>query len=228
MQSNCFRLDTHGTKWNLFTSFSANFQQCISWKPVLDLKLLNDWQADTQTQRFCLNYMLILCGCYKECAKTFVFWHSDTTGGVMKHNIKLKGFWNERNKWEHVSMRGKPGVKNTKYCYVDKSFMLISASLFHLICELLVLIRCISLVTGASRVMLVYLIVWPNNTIISKKLSLMVFTFRQWPNLCCCRDMVLVQQYFVCLSTANSVVHYVALHCWLADMSCLLFLLTQL
>jgi len=57
--------------------------------------------------------------------------------------------------------------------------MLISASLFHLICELLVLIRCISLVAGASRVMLVYLIRWPNYTIISNKLSFMVFSFRQ-------------------------------------------------
>jgi len=41
---------------------------------------------------------------------------------------------------------------------VDISLMFISAPLFHLICELLVLIRCISLVAGASRVMLVYLI----------------------------------------------------------------------
>ena len=96
----------------IFSSFSANYQQHISWKPVLDLKLLNDWQADTQTQRFCLNYMFILCGCYKECAKTFVFWHSDTTGCVMKHNVKLKGFWNEGNKWEHVEYAGKPGVKH--------------------------------------------------------------------------------------------------------------------
>jgi hypothetical protein len=48
---------------------------------------------------------------------------------------------------------------NSTYC-VTLSFMLISADLFLLICELLVLICCTSLVAVVSRVMLVQLLTW--------------------------------------------------------------------
>ena len=79
-------------------------------------RLLGAWQANTQTQGLSLNYMFIFCACYKECARTFVFWHSDTARCVMKHTVMLKGVRNERNMWRTCECVEKPGVKQEMLC----------------------------------------------------------------------------------------------------------------